>query len=70
MYDHKVYVPWRDSYGYIWWNETCAMVLDMFGLPGHKFIFIPMIDKMVFEFKDERDAFVCKLMLSDRICRD
>lgn len=58
---------WTDEQGTIWWNETCAMVLEVFGLPGNKFIYTPDYDYMLFEFEDERDAFMCKLLLSDRI---
>ena len=43
------------------------MVLETFGLPGHKYIYKPEYDFMIFEFKDERDAFMCKLLLSDRM---
>ena len=43
------------------------MVLETFGLPGEKYIYKPYINYMLFEFKDERDAFMCKLLLSDRI---
>jgi len=60
-------VNWSDDQGNIWWNETCAMVLEVFGLPGDKFIYKPEYDYMLFEFEDEHDAFMCKLLLSDRI---
>lgn len=64
--DHEVYVDWNNQNGQ-WWNETCAMVLEQFGLPGDRFISHPTEDYMIFTFKDKRDAFLCKLMLSDRI---
>ena len=66
-YQHKIKINWTDEQGTIWWNETCAMVLETFGLPGEKYIYKPYINYMLFEFKDERDAFMCKLLLSDRI---
>ena len=66
-YQHKIKINWTDEQGTIWWNETCAMVLETFGLPGEKYIYKPNINYMLFEFKDERDAFMCKLLLSDRI---
>lgn len=66
-YQHKIKINWTNEQGTIWWNETCAMVLETFGLPGEKYIYKPYINYMLFEFKDERDAFMCKLLLSDRI---
>lgn len=66
-YQHKIKINWTNEQGTIWWNETCAMVLETFGLPGEKYIYKPNINYMLFEFKDERDAFMCKLLLSDRI---
>lgn len=43
------------------------MVLEVFGLPGHRFMYRPRLDHMVFEFASEKDAFMCKLMFSDRL---
>lgn len=66
-YQHEIRINWTNEQGTIWWNETCAMVLETFGLPGNKYIYKPDYDYMLFEFEDERDAFMCKLLLSDRI---
>ena len=66
-YQHKIKINWTNEQGTIWWNETCEMVLETFGLPGQKYIYTPEYDFMIFEFKDERDAFMCKLLLSDRL---
>ena len=61
-----VVVPWHNQDGF-WWNETCAMVLEVFGLPGHRFKYTPALDHMTFRFKTEADTFTCKLLLSDRL---
>lgn len=50
-----------------WWNETCAMVLEVFGLPGNRFYYSPHEDYMTFTFKDLRDVDICKILLSDRL---
>jgi hypothetical protein len=65
--EHNVIVNWTPKQGQGWWNETCAMVLEVFGLPGDRFVYHPYEDYMTFTFKDKRDAFMCKVMLSDRI---
>jgi len=32
--DHEVIIGWHAPNGEFWWNETCAMVVEVFGLPG------------------------------------
>lgn len=65
--DNIVTVPFNSQSG-IWWNETCAKVLEVFGLPGHRFTYTPDIDYMHFKFNTAEDAFLCKILLSDRMC--
>ena len=63
---NRITIPWENQKN-VWWNETCAMVLEVFGLPGQRFVYTPSTDFMTFTFKDKRDAFMCKILLSDRI---
>jgi hypothetical protein len=63
---NTVLVPWDNQQGH-WWNETCAMVLEQFGLPGDKYTSHPTKDSMSFTFNNEHDALLCKLLLSDRL---
>lgn len=65
-FKYKVRIDWQDDHSTIWWNETCAMVLEVFGLPGNRYMYRPHIDYMVFEFKSKKDYFICKILLSDR----
>lgn len=65
-YPHTVRLNWNNQ-TIAWWNDSCAMVLEIFGLPGNKFIYHPFEDYMEFLFKTEKDAILCKLLLSDRI---
>ena len=62
--------PWHTGQGDYWWNETCAMVVETFGLPGDRFRYSPGMDKMEFYFNTVEDAFLCKILLSDRIAAD
>jgi hypothetical protein len=50
-----------------WWNECCAMVLEVFGLPGNRFVYHPYEDYMTFDFKNKKDADLCRILLSERI---
>jgi len=64
--DHEVIVDWHGQ-GNLWWNETCALVLEVFGLPGNRFVYTPSEDFMTFCFKSKKDADICRILLSDRI---
>lgn len=68
--ERTVTVPWHTGQGDYWWNETCAMVVETFGLPGDRFRYSPGMDKMEFYFNTIEDAFLCKILLSDRIAVD
>lgn len=61
-----VTVPWNNQHG-LFWNETCAMVIEHFGLPGDKFTYCPSEERMEFKFNNEHDALMCKILLSDRL---
>jgi hypothetical protein len=50
-----------------WWNETCADVLEVFGLPGHRFYYKPHPNHMTFTFKSSKDAELCRILLSEKI---
>ena len=67
MFNFPVRVNWHTGQGDIWWNETCAMVLEVFGLPGDRFIYHPYTTHMTFEFNNEKDQHLCQILLSDRI---
>jgi hypothetical protein len=64
--DHKVTIVWDNQNGF-WWNETCAIVLEVFGLPGERYSSHPMHDAMHFDFKNKKDADLCKVLLSERL---
>ena len=63
---HIVSIPWKGQDKF-WWNEACADVLEVFGLPGDRFTSHPSEDNMDFYFKSEKDAELCKILLSERI---
>jgi len=63
---NNIYVPWNNQSGF-WWNETCAMVLEVFGLPGDRYQSHPEQDFMKFTFKSKKDADLCRILLSERL---
>jgi hypothetical protein len=64
--DHEIVVAWHNQDN-LWWNETCAMVLEVFGLPGNRFVYKPFEDFMTFTFKSKNDADLCRILLSERL---
>lgn len=65
--EKEVIVNWHTGQNGFWWNETCAMVLEVFGLPGDRFITTPKEDAMTFTFKSKKDADLCRILLSERL---
>lgn len=64
--DHKILVPWKDQSN-VWWNETCANIIEVFGLPGNRYTTEVSVESMIFYFKNEKDAFMCNILISDSI---
>lgn len=65
-FPYPVRINWTNEQGTIWWNECCAMVIEIFGLPGNRYIYKPNLDHMTFWFSSDKDSLMCKLLLSDR----
>ena len=63
---HVVSIPWHSQSGQ-WWNEACADVIEVFGLPGDRFTSHPSVDKMDFYFKSKKDADLCRILLSEKV---
>jgi hypothetical protein len=64
--EFNVRVDWDNQNGF-WWNETCALVLEVFGLPGNRYESHPDTDYMLFTFKSKKDADLCRILLSERL---
>jgi hypothetical protein len=63
-----VHVPWNPKLNStILWNQVTASILEHFGLPGDKYTTEITEDHMNFVFKDEREALMCQLLVSDYI---
>jgi hypothetical protein len=65
-YIHIVSLPWK-SQSSSFWNESCADVIEVFGLPGGRFTSHATMDHMDFYFKSKRDAELCQVLLSEKI---
>lgn len=65
---HQVTVPWspRASTMRVW-NEICADAVELFGLPGDRYMTQPNINDMTWYFRSEADALLFKLKFSEVI---
>lgn len=64
--NNLVEVPWKYQTN-TWWNNTCADIVEVFGLPGDRYRTEVSTECMKFFFKTDEDAFMCKIMISDRL---
>lgn len=62
----EIKLLWNNQNNY-WWNEVCADVVEIFGLPGDRFTSHPYDDCMLFRFKSKKDYQLCKILLSERL---
>ena len=63
---YEIRLNWDNQNKY-WWNQVCADVVEIFGLPGDRFTSHPHEDCMLFRFKSKKDYQLCKILLSDKI---
>jgi hypothetical protein len=62
----KIVIPWQGQNN-VWWNEICANVVEVFGLPGNKFTYHPRYEDMSFIFENKKDYELCRILLSEYI---
>ena len=57
----KVRMPWQKGGVTSDWNETCAIAIELFGLPGNKYSCKFSDEFIEFHFNDEKDAVLFEL---------
>jgi len=63
---NEINVPWKGQNN-VWWNETCARIVDHFGLPGDRYRTEVSTESMKFIFNNEKGAFMCQMMISEEL---
>ena len=67
-FPHPVVLPWGSELDTVTaWNEVCAQGMEMFGLPGNRYITEANVNDLTWWFRDEQDALLMTLKFSDRI---
>ena len=67
-YQYPVVIPWSARVDTVTaWNEICAQGMEMFGLPGGRYITDANVTDMTWWFKDEHDALLMTLKFSEQL---
>jgi hypothetical protein len=67
-YKYPVIIPWSAKLDTVSaWNEICAQGMEMFGLPGNRYITDANVTDMTWWFKDEHDALLMTLKFSEQL---
>ena len=67
-YRYPVVIPWSPQLDTVMaWNELCAQGMEMFGLPGNRYITDANVNDMTWWFKDEQDALLMTLKFSESL---
>jgi hypothetical protein len=67
-FKYPVVVPWSSKLDTVSaWNEICAQGMEMFGLPGHRYITDANVTDMTWYFKDPQDALLMTLKFSEQL---
>ena len=65
---NTVNVPWVNPRGRDPdWNIIACVILEHFGLPGDKYVTGLNGECMMYHFKSEKDALMCKLLVSESL---
>lgn len=64
---HSVKINWKNNDTISNWNDALADILEVFGLPGNKFMTHPTFEYMDVCFKSKRDAELCRIMISEKL---
>jgi hypothetical protein len=67
-FKYPVVVPWSSKLDTVSaWNEICAQGMEMFGLPGGRYITDTNVTDMTWWFRDEQDALLMTLKFSEQL---
>ena len=67
-YCYPVVIPWSSQLDTVSaWNEVCAQGMEMFGLPGGRYITEANVNNMTWWFRTEQDALLMTLKFSEQL---
>jgi hypothetical protein len=67
-FPYSVMIPWTPRMDNVMrWNEVCAQAMEVFGLPGDRYLTQANINHMTWYFKTEQEALLMRLKFSELI---
>jgi hypothetical protein len=67
-FPYPVVIPWSSKLDTVTaWNEICADAMELFGLPGNRYITDANVNDMTWYFRDEQDALLMTLKFSEQL---
>ena len=67
-FKYPVVVPWSAQLDTVSaWNKICAQGMEMFGLPGDRYITDANVNDMTWWFRNEQDALIMALKFSEQL---
>jgi hypothetical protein len=67
-FKYPVIIPWSSKLDTVSaWNEVCAQGMEMFGLPGNRYVTDANVNDMTWWFKNEQDALLMTLKFSEQL---
>lgn len=67
-FKYPVTIPWAPKLDTVSaWNEICAEAMEMFGLPGGRYMTEANVNDMTWYFKNEQDALLMTLKFSEQL---
>jgi len=68
-FKHEVNLPWSPRLDTVSaWNEICAQGIELFGLPGDRYVTHANVNDMTWLFKEEKDLLLFKLKFAEALC--
>ena len=69
QFKYPVVIPWTPRLDTVSaWNEVCAQGMEMFGLPGGRYITEANVNDMTWWFSNKHDALIMTLKFSEVLC--
>ena len=67
-YRHHCTVPWTDrNNAMFYWDNLCAEAVELFGLPGDRYITDICESSMTWSFRSDQDAVLFRLKFGDAV---
>ena len=65
-YQHHCTIPWTDRKNpMFYWDDVCANAVELFGLPGDRYITDISERSMTWSFRSDQDAVLFRLKFSE-----